>query len=138
MKKELADYKQVFSNARSRANKSGVGWILSFDEWIEWWGDDIDRIGTGQNDLRMVRISDKEPFSIHNIRKVDAIQFGKIISAKRRNRASFVHAEENAFRKDAMVYSASKEIDNDHIDDNEPLFDRTMLKRAAFLIDKRR
>lgn len=138
MNKDISHYKQIFSSARSKARRAGVSWNLSFDEWLEWWGKDLDKMGRGQNDLRMVRISESEPFSLENLRKVDAIQLGKILSSRHRNKACSAYSDENIFRKDAMVYSPSKDDDDDSTDGNEPLFDRSMVKMSAFVIDKRR
>ena len=36
------------------AKKRGIGWELSFEQWLEFWGEDIDRRGSGANDLQML------------------------------------------------------------------------------------
>jgi hypothetical protein len=43
--------------------------MFSFEEWLEWWGDDLDRRGTGHDQLQMQRIGDQGPYAPGNVRK---------------------------------------------------------------------
>lgn len=58
-----------FQSQRSGAMTRRIGWELTFEQWLEWWGDDVDRRGRGPNDLQMQRINDAGPYALGNIVK---------------------------------------------------------------------
>ena len=62
-------YYREFLRQRSGAKQRGIGWNLTYEQWIEWWGDDIARRGQGYNQLQMQRPADSGPYEIGNIRK---------------------------------------------------------------------
>lgn len=65
IKKALQAYHSQRHNAKSR----GIGWELTFKEWCDFWGEDIDRRGTRRDQLGMQRIMDSGPYRVGNIRK---------------------------------------------------------------------
>lgn len=60
---------KAYRNQKGGAKKRGIGWELTFKQWCEWWGDDIDRRGRGVDMLQMQRIHDKGPYALGNIVK---------------------------------------------------------------------
>ncbi len=64
-KRALRSYRAQKSNAKRR----GIGWELTFHQWCEWWGEDIDRRGAGHDKLCMQRVADTGPYALDNIRK---------------------------------------------------------------------
>lgn len=60
---------QAYRSQKHNANRRGIGWELTFKEWCDFWGDDIDRRGRGGNQLGMQRILDSGPYKLGNIIK---------------------------------------------------------------------
>lgn len=54
---------------RVNAMVRGIGWKLTFEEWLAWWGEDLCRRGRGRDNLQMMRIGDTGPYALNNIRK---------------------------------------------------------------------
>lgn len=68
----LDEYRIAYFHQRARAKRRGIGFELTFEQWREWWGADIDRRGTRKGDLCMQRIRDTGPYALGNIEKGDA------------------------------------------------------------------
>jgi hypothetical protein len=51
------------------AKARGIGWQLTFEQWLDWWGEDLDRRGTHYNSLGMCRFGDVGPYALDNIYK---------------------------------------------------------------------
>ncbi len=64
-KKALAAYRSQKHNAARR----GIGWELTFKQWCDWWGEDIERRGTRRGCLQMQRYMDRGPYALGNIKK---------------------------------------------------------------------
>jgi hypothetical protein len=41
--------------ARAQAKHRGIEWALSFDQWLEIWGDNLDSVGRATQDLCLAR-----------------------------------------------------------------------------------
>jgi hypothetical protein len=65
----MNQYRHAFSVQRSNARRRGIAFRLSFEQWVEFWGEDIHRRGTGPNDLQMQRFHDEGAYEIGNIKK---------------------------------------------------------------------
>ncbi len=61
--------KTAYSQQKFHATRRGIDWNLTFEQWIEWWGDDIDKRGRGADLLCMARHGDAGPYEIGNIYK---------------------------------------------------------------------
>lgn len=85
----------------------GIGWELTFDQWLEFWGADLDRRGNGTDSLQMQRFADSGPYAVGNIRKGRPQQNVKTASAVRKNKASARAAAEHQKRLDAMMFAPS-------------------------------
>ena len=62
-------YKRAYLAQKHGAAQRGIGWELTYEEWREWWGDDIHRRGTGHDQLQMQRYADAGPYALWNIKK---------------------------------------------------------------------
>jgi len=59
---------------RAGATRRGIPFLISFQEWIEWWGADFEKRGHKGDDLVMARRGDTGPYFIGNIEKITARQ----------------------------------------------------------------
>lgn len=66
---ELAVAKKRYKQQRNQARTRGIGWELTFQQWLDWWGADLGRRGRGAMCLQMQRIGDIGPYALDNIRK---------------------------------------------------------------------
>ncbi len=37
--------RQRYYAQRKNAKQRGIGWELTFQQWLDWWGEDLDRRG---------------------------------------------------------------------------------------------
>lgn len=61
--------KKRYHSQRNGAKKRGIEWRLTFREWLDWWGEDLDRRGSGRDQLQMQRKLDSGPYALGNIVK---------------------------------------------------------------------
>ena len=61
--------KQRFDEQKNRAKRNKIEWHFTFEEWVDWWGDDIDKRGTSKDSLVMARTGDIGPYHPNNVRK---------------------------------------------------------------------
>ena len=69
MTEPMLTTKRKFFAQRACARKRGIEWCLSFEQWLNWWGDDYCRRGRASLDLCMSRPGDNGPYSLDNIVK---------------------------------------------------------------------
>lgn len=86
-------WKIAFQVQRQNAYRRGIGWELTYEQWREWWGDDIERRGTGECNLQMQRVADAGPYALGNIKKGTPKQNSATASIVRQNRACARAAE---------------------------------------------
>lgn len=58
-----------YYDQKHQAAKRGIDFNLTYEEWITWWGDDLDKRGNGPNDLCMCRYKDQGAYELGNIYK---------------------------------------------------------------------
>lgn len=64
------EHYQKYHNQRYHASKvRGIEFNLSFEEWLDWWGDDIENRGCTAGKLQMGRYNDEGPYALGNIYK---------------------------------------------------------------------
>lgn len=79
---ELANPIQAAYHKQGRTAKArGIGWEITYEEWLVWWGDDLPRRGKRRDDLCMCREGDAGPYRLDNIYK-DTVS-GNIAFARR-------------------------------------------------------
>ena len=66
---ELSEARKKFAKQRRNVLARGIEWQLTFQEWLDFWGDDLDNRGPRFWQLVMQRPCDKGPYAIGNIRK---------------------------------------------------------------------
>jgi hypothetical protein len=59
-------YRQHKGHAKAR----GIDFLLTFEEWCDWWGDDFCNRGCTKGKLVMARHGDQGPYALWNIKKV--------------------------------------------------------------------
>lgn len=85
-----------FHAQRRNAERRGIGWQLTFQQWLGWWGDDIVRRGRGIDDLCMQRLRDEGPYALGNIRKGIPKQNGRtkaLMNSERKANATRIRLE---------------------------------------------
>lgn len=63
--------KRAFYRQRSQAKQRGIDFLLTLEEWLEWWGDDLPRRGRGKGKLVMCRHDDVGAYELGNIYKAE-------------------------------------------------------------------
>lgn len=66
---EIAEAYRKYRVQESHADCRGIEWKITFQEWLDWWGDDLDRRGPHKDELGMCRFHDKGPYQLGNIYK---------------------------------------------------------------------
>lgn len=61
--------RRKYSAQKKQAQMRGIEWELTFDEWLDWWGIDLDRRGVRAGQLMMCRVGDEGPYKLGNIYK---------------------------------------------------------------------
>lgn len=59
-----------YCNQRHEAKRRGIEFLLTFEEWLTWWGDDLPMRGRSSSSLVMARHGDKGPYALWNIKKI--------------------------------------------------------------------
>ena len=68
----MKKYLTAFRDQRAQAiKKRGIEWHFTFDEWLDWWGDDIVNRGREKGKLVMARYNDTGPYHPDNVRKLE-------------------------------------------------------------------
>jgi|694.fasta_scaffold83810_4 hypothetical protein len=62
-------YWTQYQMQRAMARKRNIEWHLTFAQWLEWWGDDIEYRGKHPTDLVMGRIDTNKPYQLDNLLK---------------------------------------------------------------------
>ena len=61
--------RSAYLSQKSNAKRRGIEFHLTFEQWMEFWGDDLARRGPGRYELGMQRPCDSGPYAVGNIRK---------------------------------------------------------------------
>lgn len=78
IRKKRGDPKRnAYREQRNNAKRRGIAFELSFEAWVEWWGDDWQRRGRASGCLVMARFDDAGPYAVGNIYK--ALHTGKVL-----------------------------------------------------------
>jgi hypothetical protein len=65
---KLAYYEKYYTQRRESI-KRGIDFQFSFEDWIQWWGNDIVNRGRCKGQLVMARYKDQGPYHPDNVRK---------------------------------------------------------------------
>lgn len=135
----MCKYRSAFYAQRSGAKRRGIGWELTFDQWLTWWGEDIHRRGNGHGDLQMQRIADAGPYALDNIRKGYPRDNGKTRARVWQNRRTELRRREHQQFLDALCAAASNEPKDDRpgLEIAEAMA-ASVIHKHSFVIDKDR
>lgn len=106
-------YRKAYAAQERGAKRRGIAWEFSFEEWLSWWGDDIDRRGSREFQLQMQRNQDAGPYAAWNVRNGRPRQNVATATAMAQNRKSVKAAAEHQARLDAMMFAPSAPPDDD-------------------------
>ena len=67
-------HRQAYVAQRWDAKQRGIPFLLTFSEWVGWWGIDFYKRGTGPICLQMCRYGDAGAYELGNIYKATANQ----------------------------------------------------------------
>jgi hypothetical protein len=88
----MTSLKHKYNVQKNSASIRGIEWNFTFEQWLNWWGDDINLRGRSKNSLCMARYNDCGDYSPENCYKSttsDNIKLGQLkndTSDKNRNR----------------------------------------------------
>ncbi|CAB4158475.1 hypothetical protein UFOVP700_13 [uncultured Caudovirales phage] len=64
-------YRRAYFAQRRLARQRNILWLFdSFEQWLDWWGEDIVRRGRRRGQLVMARYNDTGPYHPENVRKI--------------------------------------------------------------------
>ena len=100
-----------FANQKAGAKVRGIEWKLSFEQWLDWWGDDLDKRGQRSWSLQMQRVADAGAYELGNIRKGTPKDNGRT--------RSHVHQNNKAAESAALLAAARLDGPPDLADEPE-------------------
>jgi hypothetical protein len=62
-------YKKQFNQQKFNAKYRNIDWQFTYEEWIQWWGTDVENRGKSKGKLCMARIGDIGPYHPNNCYK---------------------------------------------------------------------
>lgn len=110
-------YKTAYNLQTHQARKRGIEWKLTYQEWLAWWGDDIERRGVGHDKLQMQRFHDKGAYEIGNIKKGYPRDNAKTSAACRINKN--IENLKKQYHENLNNYAISNEFAISDYDDEE-------------------
>jgi len=82
-----------YVSQRNGAKSRGIEFKLTFEQWLEFWGDDLDKRGNRPWSLQMCRIGDKGCYELGNIYKGTARHNALLANQGQRHRLSVAARE---------------------------------------------
>ena len=133
IKQALAAYRVQKRNSAIRR----IEFKLTFQQWLDFWGGDLDRRGTGVDDLQMQRRGDLGAYEIGNIIKGDARQNRVTAGCSVRNRRAKLDKQSLQSRLDALIQAPSDISDDEMTEDEAELahlgFKSSFERRYTFI-----
>lgn len=139
-KMSIGKYLAAYRSQKSGAKQRGIAFELTFKEWCDFWGDDIDRRGTGCDDLQMQRFGDSGPYALWNVKKGTPKQNMRTMGAVRRMRNTTLAGEVREAELDHLMSQESGE--DDYLDDDAHELSKLGLQssydmRHRFVVDEK-
>lgn len=114
---DINKYRAAYERQKAGAKVRGIEFLLTFKEWCDFWGDDVDRRGLGPNDLMMCRHADTGPYAVGDISKGTPKDNAKTRGNMSRKRSTDkAHAELQAALDAYMHAESSPEFDFEEIE----------------------
>lgn len=133
----MIDPKKAFRNQKRGAKDRGIEFRLTFEQWLEFWGDDLPRRGRGANDLQMQRFGDVGAYEIGNIKKGYPRENARTAGVCKRTRRCLKRAAEHQDALDQLIDCESA----DDVEEDEFAhlgFASSYDRQYSFAIDKDR
>lgn len=95
---DLKTARKRYWSQQHNAKRRGIEWRLTFQQWLDWWGPDLDNRGQRAWNLQMQRIGDQGAYELGNIRKGHPKDNSKTYSLACQNRkaAALARAHQDA------------------------------------------
>lgn len=120
---DINKYRMAYHTQKSHAAHRGIGFNLTFQQWCEFWGEDIERRGNGPDNLQMQRCADTGPYELGNIRKGTPKQNSATYQCMRAKRLTDQAAVDLQIALDAMMNEPSLPPHDEQLtDDRKELF----------------
>lgn len=136
---EVRKLKAKFAGQKCGAKNRGIEWKLTFEEWINWWGDDIEKRGTGHDKLQMQRYGDKGAYELGNIKKGypkdNRATWAKTVATRKAEKAK----QEHEAWLNALMYQPSnppKDYEDDEESIEKEIKSNGVILYARFAIDR--
>lgn len=110
--------RHAFYQQRSGAKRRGIEWLLTFDEWLAWWGDDLSKRGGGHDKLQMQRFGDSGPYALGNIKKGYPADNSKTVRIVRQNKRTAALGKAREAALDRAMFMASAPSSDDPAPDS--------------------
>jgi hypothetical protein len=104
-------YKE-YEQQRQNANQRGIPFLLTFSQWLSWWGDDLARRGSGHDKLCMMRKCDRGAYELGNIEKGYAKDNMSTMGNCLRNKHADANNDAHQTRLDMMMFVSSNDPDD--------------------------
>lgn len=104
---DISKYRAMYNAQKNAASQRGIDFQLSFQEWCDFWGEDIERRGSGHGQLQMQRFADSGPYAVGNIRKGTPKQNAATASKMRAKRECDAAAAQLQIDLDRMMNEES-------------------------------
>lgn len=62
-------YNNEYHNHKARSKRRNIDFEFSYEQWIEWWGDDITNRGRKAGQMVMARNNDEGTYHPNNVHK---------------------------------------------------------------------
>ena len=132
-----------FKKQKANAAARGIAWRLTFHQWFDWWGEDLDHRGAGHDKLMMCRTADRGAYELGNIYKGypkdNAATMGRMVRLRNTQRA---HAALQAVLNVDPGTAPSKDRimtdDEAYIQRTMGLYSSLRVSQDYFAADKRR
>lgn len=111
----IKNLRAKFNGQKVNAKKRGIEWNLTFKQWCDFWGGDIEKRGRGHDKLQMQRYSDKGGYEIGNIKKGYPYQNSKTAGNVKKNKAAIMNKEEREKQYDCFPV-CDEELDDEDIE----------------------
>lgn len=134
---DINQYRIAYNTQKSNAARRGIVFNLTFQQWCEFWGEDIGRRGNGPNDLQMQRFADTGPYELGNIRKGTPKQNSATYQRMRAKRKSEQAALELQIALDAMMNEPSPPPHDEELTDDVKELNKLGLRSSKQLFSYR-
>lgn len=97
-----------FGQQMHAAKTRGISWDLTFEQWLEWWGSDLEKRGSCPESLQMCRKGDVGSYSLGNIYKGTRDENFKTGHKTRGNKASVRKKCKHEAYLDSLMWAPSR------------------------------